>query len=164
MTNTAFVLEVITEMKYIRFESYIFQTIFLILLLFFSFKVIKYHLDYIYQGDEFMKLLVLILNKTECLENLLIKLAEGGIKGATILESTGMMRALGDLEVLNFFGSLRMMLDPHHTSNKTIFIVVEDDHVEIAKNIINEATGGIDHPDTGILIGLPILFSEGVLH
>ena len=111
-----------------------------------------------------MKLLVLILNKTECMENLLIKLGEGGIKGATILESTGMARAIGDLEVLSYFGSLRMVLDPQHTTSKTILIVVEDDHVEIAKEIINEATGGIDKPDTGILIGLPILFAEGVTH
>ena len=37
-----------------------------------------------------MVLLTLVLNKTECLDEILHQFAENGINGATILDSTGM--------------------------------------------------------------------------
>ena len=41
-----------------------------------------------------MQLVVLVLNKTECLEELLEKFVEINVKGATIIESSGMAKAL----------------------------------------------------------------------
>ena len=41
-----------------------------------------------------MELLVLILNKTECLKDILSSFMENGIKGATILDSQGMAHNL----------------------------------------------------------------------
>lgn len=38
-----------------------------------------------------MKLLVIILNKTECLEELLEAFSENNISGATIIDSKGML-------------------------------------------------------------------------
>ena len=54
-----------------------------------------------------MKLLVLILNKTEALEELLEAFVDNGIKGATIISSTGMAHAIGDYHDGAFLGSLR---------------------------------------------------------
>ena len=42
-----------------------------------------------------MKLLLIVLNKTEKLDELLEELIERGIKGATIFNSIGMARELG---------------------------------------------------------------------
>ena len=42
-----------------------------------------------------MKLVVIVLNKTECLEDLLKEFADRSLPGATILQSHGMMQELG---------------------------------------------------------------------
>lgn len=109
-----------------------------------------------------MKAVVLVLNKVECLEKLLITLAEAGIKGGTIIESTGMARALGDSEDLNIFGSLRMLLDPSREESKTMFFVIEDEQVSIVKKIIKEVVGDLNMPQTGILFGVDLDFVDGV--
>ena len=51
-----------------------------------------------------MQLVVLVLNKTECLEELLEKFVEINVKGATIIESSGMAKALyNDSHVSDLF-------------------------------------------------------------
>jgi hypothetical protein len=109
-----------------------------------------------------LQLLVLVLNRVECLDDLIIKLCEAGIKGATVLDSRGMARILNDSEGLSILGSLRKVLDPDRQENKTIFIVLKDEQLDLARTVINKATGGIDKPDTGILFSLPVLFTEGM--
>ena len=109
-----------------------------------------------------MQVLTLVLNKTECLEELLEKLLEGGIHGATILESTGMMRVLDQSgDDAPMFGALRHMFDPDRKSSKTLVMVLEDEQVKRARAIINAVTGGLEHPDTGICFAVPALFVEG---
>ena len=110
-----------------------------------------------------MQVLFLVLNKTECLEPLLEKLLESGVRGATILESTGMMRVLdrgGDDAPM--FGALRHLFDPERNGSKTLMMVLEDHQAEKVRGIINEVTGGIHRPDTGILFAVPALYTEGM--
>lgn len=109
-----------------------------------------------------MKLLVLVLNKTECLEEILEKMGEQNLKGATILDSKGMAHSLSEFSELRFMASLRMILDPEHQESKTIFMVLEDKNVELVSKIVNKATGGLDKPDTGVLFTLPVDYTEGI--
>ena len=110
-----------------------------------------------------MQVLTLVLNKTECLEELLEALLEGGIHGATILESTGMMRVLDQSgDDAPMFGALRQMFDPARKSSKTLVMVLEDEQVAKARAIIKKVTGGLNHPDTGICFAVPALFVEGM--
>lgn len=94
-----------------------------------------------------MQVVTLVLNKTECLEELLEALIENKISGATVLDSTGMMRAL---------------LDPERKSSKTVFMVLRDEQVDTVRKIVNRVTGGLDRPDTGILFSIPTLFVDGL--
>lgn len=110
--------------------------------------------------DKSMQLLVLILNKTECMDHLFEELIRIGVKGATVVESTGMARVLAD-QSKNLFGSIRMLIDSDLESNRTIFMAVNDDLVEEVRKTINEAIGGLDKPDTGVLFGMPISFFDG---
>ena len=41
-----------------------------------------------------MQVLTLVLNRTECLEELLEALLKSGIHGGTVVDSTGMMRVI----------------------------------------------------------------------
>lgn len=111
-----------------------------------------------------MQLMVLVLNKVECLGQILASFMENGIKGATVVDSTGMLNAVekSDVEPPPIFGSLRKFLCFDDDHNKMIFAVLSDDQVQIASKIINEVTGGLDKPNSGILFTLPVNTIEGI--
>ena len=109
-----------------------------------------------------MKLVVIVLNKTECLERLLTSFGTHHIPGATIIDSKGMAQELEQFDDLDFMFSLRMLINPAHRENKTIFLVVPDEMVSKVSQIVNEVTGGLDKPDTGILFTVPIDHLEGL--
>ena len=111
-----------------------------------------------------MQMFVLVLNKEECLEPILEAMLSKGLGGATILDSTGMMRVLdGDDNVdLPMLGVLRHFYSPERKTSKTMFTLIEDDQRDQLINIINEKTGGLHNPDTGIAFAVPTCFVEGV--
>ncbi len=111
-----------------------------------------------------MQLLVIVLNKIEVLSRLLAAFMKAGIGGATVAETKGMLRVMGDTnaEIPPIFNSLRSFLRLDEEYNRTIFAVVTDEQVKRASKIVNEVTGGLDKPNTGILFTVPIGFSEGI--
>ena len=109
-----------------------------------------------------MKLLVFILNRVDKLEKLLCELSEAKISGATIVESTGMARALYNMEDGAFLGSLRLFLDPEREENRMIFMVLNDEQIETVKRVIHKVVGDLSQPATGILFTMPIDSVEGL--
>ena len=109
-----------------------------------------------------MKLLIIVLNKIECLERMLTAFGENQIPGATILDSKGMAQELEQFDDMDFMLSLRLLINPAHHENKTIFMVVPDELVAKVSRIVNEVTGGLGKPDTGILFTVPIDYIEGL--
>lgn len=109
-----------------------------------------------------MKLLIIVLNKTECLDKILTSFGRHGIPGATILDSKGMAQELGEHDELRFRASLRLLLNPAHKENKTIFMVLPEEKIDEVLTIVNKATGGLDQPDTGIFFTVPIDRVEGM--
>ena len=109
-----------------------------------------------------MQLLIIVLNKTELLEEVLEALEENGVRGATIIDSKGMASELYDHDEFRIIASLRLMLNPEHKQNKTIFMVVEDEKVALISSIVNKINGGFDKPDTGILFTVPVSYAEGL--
>ena len=110
--------------------------------------------------DKPMQLLVLILHKKECLDGLFDALLEVGVKGATVIESTGMARIVGE-DTRSLFGSIRMLVDPDLESNQTVLMAVDEHLIDKVRFTVNEVLGGLDRPDTGVLFGLPITFFDG---
>lgn len=113
-----------------------------------------------------MKLVTIILNKTECLDELLEEFSDNHLSGATIIDSKGMVQELTqhDHEDMYFLVSLRSLLNPSHKENKTIIMVAKDEDVPLISKLVNKITGGLDKPDTGILFTLPIDYLEGLNH
>lgn len=107
-------------------------------------------------------LLVLVLEKEEYLNNLLLELSDAGIHSATILNSTGMMGHLANLSEETIISTLRPLFIPAHTENKTILMVLDKDKVEEARQVIRGVLGDLSDPETAILFGLPLLFTEGI--
>ena len=110
-----------------------------------------------------MQVFVFVLNRTEHLENLLQEFTAHGLTGATVLDSKGMARILHSEEEMPLFYGLRAILEPERRSSKTIFCVMEDAQVETARKIVNQVTGGLDAPDSGIMFALPVTFAEGLV-
>lgn len=107
-------------------------------------------------------MLVLILEKEEFLNELLLKLNDVGIKSATVTNSSGMMGHLSSLGEEQIISTLRPLFTPSHTENKTIFMILNQDQVEIARETIRTVLGDLSEPETGILFGVPLLFTEGI--
>ena len=110
-----------------------------------------------------MQVFVFVLNRTEHLEHLLQEFSDHGLRGATVLDSKGMARILHSEEEMPVFYGLRAILEPERRSSKTIFCVVEDAQVDVARRIVNDVTGGLDAPDSGIMFAMPLTFVEGLV-
>ena len=110
-----------------------------------------------------MQLLMLILNKVDCLPDITAKLFAAGIHSTSILDCEGALHALyKDMdEPPLIYGSLRQSLNRDQTA-KILLSVLAEDQVPTAKKIIDEAVGGIQNPNTGIVVTLPISSVEGL--
>lgn len=114
-------------------------------------------------GVKILQLLLIVLNKTEKLDELLERFLDEGFSGATIINSTGMVSELAkNMEDYPIFGSLRFIIDLDREENKTIFMALNDEQIEPAKTIVREVIGDLSKPDTAVLFTLPILTSEGI--
>jgi len=110
-----------------------------------------------------MQVFVFVLNRTEHLEHLLQEFTNHGLTGATVLDSKGMARILHSEDEMPLFYGLRAIMEPERRSSKTIFMVLPDDQVDTARQIVNQVTGGLEKPDTGIMFALPVTMVEGLV-
>ena len=110
-----------------------------------------------------MQLLILILKKVEVMNELIKSLAKAGVKGATILEGTGMAEALVNMEDLPLFGALRRILaDEEREVSKVMMLVLKDEQVTETRKVISEVIGDLSVPNTGIMFTVPINYVEGL--
>ena len=112
-----------------------------------------------------MKLLFLVLNKTEKLDSLLTEFALRSINGATVLESTGMARLLSrshQEDEIPFLGSLRAFLNPDKEKSNLILTVIRDEQLSDAVGAIEHIVGDLTCSDTGVIFTVPIDFTKGI--
>ncbi len=102
-----------------------------------------------------MKLLIIILNKVELLNDLLSVLVEVGIDQATILDSEGLGQHLA-YEVPIFAG-LRKLVGETKAYNKTILALIEDSKVvtELQK-LLKETNIDFTKNGTGVIFTVPV--------
>ncbi len=111
-----------------------------------------------------MQLLFLIIKRTELVDDIMKALAGAGVHGGTAIDSIGMAKSISNMDNVPTIGYLREMLkgvDPAK-KGKTIFVAVEDDRVEAAKEAILGITGDLSRPNAGVLFGVPITFALGI--
>ncbi len=109
-----------------------------------------------------MQLLVLVLSQYEKLDKLLLALDKSGVKGATVINSTGMARLLNG-ESQSILGSIRAYLTPEREDNRTVFIVACEEKVNRAIDVIHDVLGPLDGPDTGVIFVIPTVYTEGFI-
>ncbi len=120
-------------------------------------------------GDIFMSeiskdqkiLVIMILNKTELLDELLLEFTSAGIDSATVLNSVGMAQQLSTLENTRILSTLRPFITSDHSENKMIFTIVDESQIETIRTVVKDVIGDLSDPDTGVLFAIPTLFTEG---
>lgn len=109
-----------------------------------------------------MKLLVLVLNNEDYLEEVMEAYIEAGITGSTILDSEGMGRFL-TYEVPLFEG-FKDFMKGNKPYNKTILSVVRDEAViKEAMQLVDSIVGGLHNPGTGIMFTIPVDWAVGLV-
>ena len=75
-----------------------------------------------------------------------------------------MAKSISTMDNLPTIGFLREMLKGVDASKKgkTIFVAVQDDQVEPAKEAILKITGDLSLPNAGVLFAVPITFALGI--
>lgn len=109
-----------------------------------------------------MEMLMVILKKVELVDEVMQKLAETGVKGGTIVEGTGMAKALVNMEDIPIFGMLRhMLVDEEKMTSKLLIFVLKEEQVKVTRDTIKEVIGDLSEPNTGIMFSIPIKDVEG---
>ncbi len=113
-----------------------------------------------------MQLFVYISNGVDTINPILSEMMESGISGATTVDCKGMLSVLNEssIEPPPIFGSLRDFLNPEHQSGKLLLVVLKDEDVPKAKEVIHHVCGNLKLPNTGILFTVPVMSWEGVSH
>lgn len=107
-----------------------------------------------------MKLLIIILNKVEKLEEVLEGFIEIGITGATVIDSVGMGHILS--EEVPIFAGLRFMFSGAKPHNKTILSVIDKKKETEAVDLLGRILGDLNTPGTGIIFSVPLDTVEGL--
>jgi len=110
-----------------------------------------------------MYMLMLILADCSCLDTLLDAWEEIGIRGITIVESTGIQRRRVQRARVPLRFDFEALLQPDQQGHYTLFAIVADE--EMARRGLTTAEsvlGGLDEPDTGVLAAWPLALVKGV--
>lgn len=110
-------------------------------------------------------LVVMIVDNPEDCSAVLDAWEEIGVRGVTILESTGLgrVRKASLSEDIPLMPSLRDFLEAREESHRTLLSVV--DSLEVVDQMVEAAqriTGNLDVPNTGFLFVTPVLRAYGL--
>lgn len=110
-----------------------------------------------------MFVLFIVLNKPEYLPQVLYKMKQIGIRGATVIDSMGAKTVSKNIYKIPVVGGLMKTLDGESQFNNTIFSVIErEEQVERAMNQIEQIIGGdMNQPNRGIMFVLPVTHFRG---
>lgn len=110
-----------------------------------------------------MQLLIYITKRIEKLPAVLSGFMEEGIRGATVVDSQGALQTIfaDSVDAPPIFGSLRKFLNPQGEEEKMVFVVLQEEQVEMAKSVIRR-TVDLSRPDTGIFFTVPVTDVEGL--
>jgi nitrogen regulatory protein PII len=100
-----------------------------------------------------MKLLVIVLNATEMLEDVLEGLIETGISGATVVDSVGMGHIIEDVPL---FAGMRNLFRSAKPRNNIIFSVLTDVQASEGMEVLEKILGCAQEKGKGIAFVLPI--------
>lgn len=112
-----------------------------------------------------MFFILFVLHDAEKCDALLDAWEEVGIRGATVMHSTGLgrMRGEGWRDDMPLFPSLEAFTEHEEYFNRTLFTVVESEScVDRLVAATEQVVGELSRPETGFLVVLPVLRVYGM--
>lgn len=111
-----------------------------------------------------MYMLIMVLDNVAHLNDVLAGWEQAGVRGVTILESTGLQRVmLRHRPEAAYAGFSRIFGSSTATGHNTLFAVVHSMIViEAAVAATERIVGKLDEPNTGIMVALPVSRVWGV--
>lgn len=108
-----------------------------------------------------MELVVLVLNQTDALNELLHQFVEEKISGATVIDSSGMGHIIANqVPMFAMFAELKKEREDH---SKTILTVVKNaEEREHVLRVVESVLGDITQPNTAVFFSLPVAFAKGI--
>lgn len=107
-----------------------------------------------------MYMVLIVLDNPALLDKTLVALEEGGIRGATIIESTGLHRRKQKRLPMRYLYNNSMT---EETDNITLFAIVSDRATaENCLSIVESVSGSLDDPDTGIFAAWELDLVKGL--
>lgn len=107
-----------------------------------------------------MDMLTIVLNQTDERERVLEALLNAGVRGATVIESTGMGRSL--CTRVPMFGGIRHMFEDCRPNNLTIFSVIKDEgKLRRAVDAVKGVLGDLERPGAGFMFVVPVSEAHG---
>jgi len=110
-----------------------------------------------------MFMIMLVLDKPRLLDKLLESWQQGGINGATIVDSTGIQRQLkkrADLHLHYLFTPVSVGAEH---GNLTLFVIVEEETmIQKCLEATEMVTGDLELPDSGVFAVWPLSFVKGI--
>lgn len=112
--------------------------------------------------EDHMQLLLLVTKKEELIDELMKQLAIAGVKGGTVLDSTGMAKSLANVDGMPMFDVFKEIVKQQKTTSKTVLFGVEDEKVDVVRKTVSDVFGNLNKPNTGVLMGIPLSFVDGI--
>jgi nitrogen regulatory protein PII len=106
-----------------------------------------------------MKLLFIVLNSGEKLEEVLEGLIETGVSGATVIDSVGMGHIIEDVPL---FAGMRNLFRSARPQNNVIFSVLADSQTTEVMEVLSKILDCAQGRGNGIAFTLPIDTAIGV--
>lgn len=111
-----------------------------------------------------MFVLFIVLNEIEYLHDIITKMREVGLRGATIIESMGSTTIVeNDLYTNSFLASIVSAIEGKNKASRVIFSLIEkEEQVKSAIREVQEILGGdLKKPNLGIMFVLPVTHFKG---
>lgn len=110
-----------------------------------------------------MYMLVMVLDDTARLNDVLIAWDQAGVGGVTIIESTGLNRVLQRHSPEMAFVGFSQMFGSGRVGHNTLFAVIDSlETAETAVAATEAVFGDLTQPNTGIIVALPVAKAWGV--
>lgn len=104
-----------------------------------------------------MYILILVIDDVTHLNDVLLGWQKAGIRGVTILESTGLNRVLRRHRAHSAFARFGQIAGSAVAGHNTLFAVIEDMAIAEAAVVATEKViGKLSEPDTGIMFAMPL--------
>jgi nitrogen regulatory protein PII len=113
-----------------------------------------------------MKIILFVLNDPTKLLDLLNAWKEAGVKGATVLSSTGMGRIHQSISLrddIPLMPSLSDFYDQNEELSRTIFTIIQEELADRIISVTEKIVGDLQKPGNGILVVLPIDSVHGLI-